>query len=424
MRIVFISPHTEQINMPTLPLGLVCVATATQKAGHEIKIVDLMNHGDTRLVIKKVLEEFHPDAIGISVRNIDDQSMKDTRFLLDQVRGVIADCRNFSQAPVILGGAGYSIYPGACLAYVEAEIGIQGEGEIAFPALVDRIQKGADLTGIPGLYLKGRGLQGQRVYAQDLDTLPLPDHHLWRSFNLDYPEIWIPFQIKRGCPMNCNYCSTATIEGEAIRKRSPQAVVEEIARHVQAGFQRFYFTDNIFNIPSSYAREICHTLIAHDLGISWRCILYPERIDGQLARDVARAGCKEVSLGFESGSESILHIMNKRFTPEDVRQTSLMLADQGINQTGFLLLGGPGETRESVEESLAFADSLPLDLVKITIGIRIYPNTALAKRAVDERIITPNDHLLLPRFYLVRGLEDWLYEIVSTWMAERPSWVM
>jgi radical SAM superfamily enzyme YgiQ (UPF0313 family) len=112
------------------------------------------------------------------------------------------------------------------------------------------------------------------------------------------------------------------------------------------------------------------------------------------------------------------------FKPEDVRRTSKILADYGIRQIGFLSLGGPGETKESVEESLAFADSLPLELVKITIGIRIYPNTALAKRAVDEGIITPNDHLLLPRFYLVRGLEDWLYETVKDWMKERPHWMM
>jgi radical SAM superfamily enzyme YgiQ (UPF0313 family) len=424
MRILFISASTEQINMPTLPLGLVCVATATEKAGHDVKVVDLVNQPDARMVIRKALEEFRPDVIGISVRNIDDQSMKDTKFLLDQVREVVADSRSFSDAPIVLGGAGYSIYPEASLAYVGADVGIQGEGERAFPALIARIQERTGLAGIPGLYLPGRGLQCPRYFAQDLDELPLPDTNLWRSCNLNFPELWIPFPIKRGCPMNCSYCSTPAIEGNVIRRRSPGAIVEGIARHVEAGFRRFYFTDNIFNIPSDYAREICRSLIAQRLGISWMSILYPEKIDEGLIKDMARAGCSEVSLGFESGSEQILGIMNKRYKTEDVRQTSKLLADYGIRQTGFLLLGGPGETRESVEASLVFADSLPLDTVKVTVGIRIYPNTALAKRAVDERIITPDDNLLLPRFYLVRGLEDWLYETVKDWMAERPHWVI
>lgn len=100
-----------------------------------------------------------------------------------------------------------------------------------------------------------------------------------------------------------------------------------------------------------------------------------------------------------------------------------MLAEHGIHQMGFLLLGGPGETRESVEESLTFADSLQTDAMKITVGIRIYPYTALAKTAVRERKITRDDNLLFPRFYIVSGLEDWLRAIVSDWMAARPHWV-
>jgi hypothetical protein len=90
---------------------------------------------------------------------------------------------------------------------------------------------------------------------------------------------------------------------------------------------------------------------------------------------------------------------------------------------GFLLLGGPGETRKSVEESLGFADALKLEALKITIGIRIYPHTALARIARSQGVITPEDDLLFPRFYLVRGLEDWLRETVGHWMAERPHWV-
>jgi radical SAM superfamily enzyme YgiQ (UPF0313 family) len=115
--------------------------------------------------------------------------------------------------------------------------------------------------------------------------------------------------------------------------------------------------------------------------------------------------------------------MNKKFGPEDVRKTSDMLAEHGIRRMGFLLLGGPGETRGSVEESLAFVDSLQLEAVKVTIGIRIYPETALAKTALDEGVITPDDDLLFPKFYVVRGLEDWLRETVKQYTAERPNWL-
>jgi radical SAM superfamily enzyme YgiQ (UPF0313 family) len=160
------------------------------------------------------------------------------------------------------------------------------------------------------------------------------------------------------------------------------------------------------------------------LDITWVCILYPGNIEEELIKAMAEAGCREVSLGFESGSEKILSIMNKKYTLSDVRRTSELLAKYKIKQMGFLLLGGPGETRETIEESLTFSDSLPLDAMKISIGIRIYPGTELAQTAVADGLIAPDDDLLLPRFYMVPGLEARLRETVAKWMVTRPSWTM
>ena len=136
------------------------------------------------------------------------------------------------------------------------------------------------------------------------------------------------------------------------------------------------------------------------------------------------AGCKEVSLGFESGSEKILARLNKKFNPDDVRQISKILKDYGIRRMGFLLLGGPGETRETVNESLEFADSLNLEALKITIGIRIYPYTPLATTALKEGLIKADDNLLFPRYYIGKDLEGWLRETVNTWRESRPHWIM
>ena len=423
MRVLLISANTERINILPLPLGLNSVAVAARNAGHDVELVDLMTEENTQSVIKEAIEGFHPDIVGISVRNIDDQEMETPKFLLDEVKGVVTDFRNLSGVPIIVGGAGYSIFPEAALAYLGADMGIQGEGEMVFPALLDRIEQGADVSALPGLYLPGRGLQGQRKFTEDLDTLSLPDPHLWYRLAPEDQELWMPFQTRRGCSMNCSYCSTPTIEGDTLRKRSPGAAVEGIARHVEAGFRSFYFVDNIFNIPSSYAKELCQRLIAEELNVSWRCILYPGEVTEDLIYGMAKAGCKEVSLGFESGCERILRGMNKKYTPDEVRQTSEMLANHGIRRMGFLLLGGPGETRESVEESFALADSLDLDALRITVGIRIYPHTALAKMAVAEGMIEPSDDLLFPKFYMVKGLEDWLRETVMAWVAERPNWL-
>jgi radical SAM superfamily enzyme YgiQ (UPF0313 family) len=406
-----------------LPLGLNCVSAAIQKAGHEVKLVDLMTEKDGQSSIREAIASFDPEIIGISVRNVDDQNMENPRFLLDQVKKVVTDCRNLSGAPIVLGGAGYSIFPESALTYLEADMGIQGEGETSFPFLLDRLARGEDLSSAPGLYLRGLGQQGKRMFEKNLDLFPLPGANLSSLRATDKQEFWIPLQTRRGCPMDCSYCSTAIIEGRSIRKRRPDLIIEEIASHVGAGFQRFYFVDNIFNIPEEYAKEICQKIIESGLAISWRCIIYPIKLDEGLVHLMAKAGCMEVSLGFESGCERILCKMNKRYSLDEVRRTSGMLKDSGIRQMGFLLLGGPGETRESVQESLVFADSLNLDSLKITIGIRIYPHTALAKTATDEGLIQTGDNLLNPKFYAVSSLKDWLYDTVRIWMVDRHNWM-
>jgi radical SAM superfamily enzyme YgiQ (UPF0313 family) len=300
MKVLLISANTEQINMPTLPLGLACVAAATRKAGHEVAYLDLIAQEDVQEIIKEAIEERSPDVVGISVRNIDDQVMDNPSFLLEQVKKVVASCRSFSDAPIVLGGAGYSMYPESALEYLGADMGIQGEGEVAFPTLLDKIQQNHDLSDTPGLYLPGRGLQAKRVFAKNLDGFPFPEDHLWSSSSITGDaEFLLPFQTRRGCPMKCSYCSTSTIEGEILRKHAPALVVEEIARQAEKGFNRFFFVDNTFNLPASYAKELCQQLAAAELDITWRCILYPWKVDEKLVRLMVKAGCREVSLGFE-----------------------------------------------------------------------------------------------------------------------------
>ena len=137
------------------------MAAAVQNQGHDVRVLDLMAQPDSRLPIRDMVQSFRPDVIGISVRNIDDQNMTAPRFLLDAVRDVVLYCRSVSDAVLVLGGAGFSIFPDAALSYLEADMGIEGEGEEAFPELLDRLTRRADL-GMPGLHLKGR-FQGRRV---------------------------------------------------------------------------------------------------------------------------------------------------------------------------------------------------------------------------------------------------------------------
>jgi len=425
MRVLLISGNREDVDIRVPALGLACISAASENAGHEVRLLDLLVEKDPKSAVIQTIRNFCPEAIGVSVRNIDDQRMRNPRFLLDQAREVVNWCKENSAAPVILGGAGFSILPQAILDYLGADMGIQGEGETVFPELLKRLHAETDLDELPGLFRRGKTLSARRTFAKDLDALPLPEPSLIaRSLSGANKDAPVPVQTRRGCPFSCSYCSTPLIEGALVRWRSPESVVSWITRWVAEGFRNFYFVDNTFNLPPSYAMHLCSHITAAGLDISWRCILYPGGLDPILVEALARAGCKEISIGFESGSEAVLRHMNKQYTLADVRRACDLLRRHNIRRMGFLLLGGPGETKESTEESLAFAEALDLDALKLSIGIRIYPHTDVARIAQEEGMISSDQDLLLPRFYVVSDLEDWLYDTVSRRISTKANWIL
>ncbi len=424
MRVLLVSANTETINMPVLPVGLAAVAAAVESAGHAVELVNLMDVKNTRDAIAEAIAGFRPNAIGVSVRNIDDQAMENTKFLLADVKRIVSECKALSKAPVIVGGAGYSIFPQSCIDYLGADLGLCGEGEKALVAILEKIEKKGGLEGFPGLYLPGKtaGTKPERI--QNLDAYPLPRPSLLFKPSLlaDENEIWLPVQTRRGCPMKCIYCSTPAIEGRTLRSRNPDRVVESLRSYADAGIKRFYFTDNTFNFPPSYARELCDKIAEARLDVSCRCIVYPMKIDERLVEKMALAGFKEVALGFESGSSKMLKNLRKRFEPKEVRRISEIFGKFGIHRLGFLLLGGPGETRETVAESIEFAQELDLEAVKATAGIRIYPKTELARKAMEKRFISSADDLLAPKFYIEDDLGDWLKATLENLRPDHPNW--
>src|ERR1039458_7630754 len=147
MQVLFISAADEAGAMTPLPLGIACVAAATQKAGHDVQLLALPSKTEGEGRIRETIQQLCPDVIGISVRNIDDQNMNSPQFLLANIKNIVAVCRDASPASIVLGGAGYSIFPESVLAYLGADMGIQGEGEAAFPALLSWIEDRIELLG-------------------------------------------------------------------------------------------------------------------------------------------------------------------------------------------------------------------------------------------------------------------------------------
>ena len=226
MNVLLVSANTERMNLPTLPYGLAFVAAAVRAAGHGVAMLDLLRETDPQAAIARAVQALCPDVIGISVRNIDDQCMERPRFLLEHVADVVAACRASSRAPLVLGGAGYSIFPTAALAYLGADFGVCGEGELVFPELLSRLQRGENPGDLPGVYAGGWSGRVSRAFVPVLEVLPSPAEDLWPTANPADPDVWIPVQSRRGCPLGCSYCSTASIQGRIIRARPPALVFE------------------------------------------------------------------------------------------------------------------------------------------------------------------------------------------------------
>jgi len=234
----------------------------------------------------------------------------------------------------------------------------------------------------------------------------------------------IPVQTRRGCPMRCIYCTTRILEGRQVRAWPPEEVAAWLAAwHEKWGLTRFYFVDNMFNHPLDYARRLCQAIIALRLPLQWACLINPAFPDQELFHLLKEAGCIMVQVGNESGSELVLNRLGKGFGREQVELTLKLLKDEGLAFNCFLLLGGPGETPETVRESVALLEAYDPHLVNLTVGVRIYPGLALHHQALAEGMVAPGDSLLWPQFYLAPVIRDWIWEYVQELTARHPNWI-
>ncbi len=414
MRVLLVAANTERLNMPAPPLGAAMVAAAARRHGHHVEFLDLAVPPGWAAALREAITGLDPEVVAISVRNIDDQDMARPVFLLEKVRDVTQLCREATTAPIVLGGSGYSVNPGPVLDYLGGDFGIAGEGERAFPELLECLCSGGDPSSIEGVSVAGGCRNAGLPPPGRLDDFDYPHKDLRPSLDLADPDLWVPVQTRRGCPLDCLYCSTPNIEGRRPRSRSLDLVMDDLRLLADAGVRRVQFVDNTFNLPPEYALQLCRGIISLDLGFEWRAITYPHRVTLELAEAMAEAGCVETSIGSESGSDHILSVLNKRFSTAEVRETVTNLRSCKIQCDGFLLLGVPGETVATVAASLEFVDSLGLDSLRITIGARIYPRTPLAHLAVDQGVIAADDDLLEPSFYMAPSVADRIEDMVRS----------
>jgi anaerobic magnesium-protoporphyrin IX monomethyl ester cyclase len=412
-RVLLVSTNRERQPYPVVPNGMACVASALEAAGHEVRFLDLCFERDPASACARAAAETRPHVIGVSVRNIDNSDAIALRHYTPEAKTFLGALRDSApEAKIIAGGAAFGVAPESLFTELGVDYAVAGDGERASVELVRRVLDGSDVAGIPGVV---RSDSGRVVFTPpgeeaDLDSLPRPNLHRWIDLSrYQRHGATIPIQTKRGCVYKCIYCTYRNVEGWGYRTRDPELVAEEIAELKQvAGVTHFDFVDSTFNSPPGHAIQICEAISRRQLGVKLETTNFtPAAVSDELLASMKSAGFHSLGITAESASDSVLERMEKGFDSAKVAEVAERVSKAGIRTLWIFLVGGPGETPTTLEETLAFAARRLRhgDAVYVTVGLRIYPGTTLHRIAISEGVVMPGDPLLAPSFYFSKELD-------------------
>ena len=409
--------NPNQMKPPVAPLALDYLAHALKQKGFQVDLLDLCFSTDYSLDIKSYLARNDVLAVAVTLRNTDDTYLASQDFCIDRYKQVIDLLKAQTSAPIILGGSGFSIMPQAILDYYGLGLGIWGEGEISLSLLVERIASKQDYQSVPGLVFRNaRGFHSNASKYLDLSRFAAPERSTVDNYRYFVEGGMGGVESKRGCPKGCIYCADPVGKGKKLRLRSPRSVADEVESLLEMGIDHLHFCDSEFNIPEGHARDICLELLKRGLGdkVRWYAYASPVPFSQELAALCRKSGCAGIDFGVDSGNDDMLQRLGREFLVADLSRTAEVCHKEGIVFMYDLLLGGPGETRESMRETIETMKRLSPDRVGTALGVRICPQTkmaALVKRQGPlnknpnlHGTIVGNDNFFQPVFYLSTSL--------------------
>ena len=424
MKILLINTNRNKSPMPVVPLGACLVAEAAERAGHEVHFLDLMFAGDPLQAIAQEIQHVNPEVIGVSLRNIDNNDMLHPVFFAGDCLPLLQRIRALSDAPIVLGGAAVSVMPEQLLRFSGADWAVVGEGDTAFPELVEALSEGRSPEHLPGIAWLGEGEFHLNPPAREgcAGGFTVPRFSRWLNLKAYKQNMaTAPLQTKLGCHFQCIYCTYRKIEGNGYRLMDPESTVAAVRAYTAMGFRNVEFVDNVFNSPHGHCLAVCEALAR--AGHTARLQTYelnPLFVDDDLLCGMEEAGFVGAGITVESASSPVLTRLRKGFSAEVVHRAAETVRRHNLPCLWIFMLGGPGETEETVEETLSFAQTAirPTDAAFFTTGIRVYPGTELERIAREQGVLDlAPDRMLAPVFYLSP-------EVEQEWLATRIRWAM
>jgi len=419
MKVLLVSPNVESLPDPVFPIGLACIAAALKRNRIRYQVLDLCFIQDYEATIESAVRTFTPDIIGLSLRNVDNVSYPEYSSYLDFYRLVVLTFKKYCQGLIVIGGSGFALIPEPILNYVNADYGILGEGEHSFIKFINELCQNTTPPAKP----ESKIINYYPEIIETLDDLPLPDRSQFDSAAYLKWGGMGNIQTKRGCPFNCIYCTYPVIEGRQVRVRSPKLVCDEIETILEQGVDNLFMVDNEFNYPMDHTMAVCREMILRKLPIKWSCYANPGFVTTELIDLMLEAGCSGLEFGSDAANATMLVNMGKSFTVNDLEKASRICLKSGISFCHSLLLGGPGETMETVNQTLEAVLNMSPTAVICMIGIRVFPNTKLSLIAQEEGIIEPDEDFLKPVFYLSQAIESEILPLMKTFAKKNPTWI-
>jgi len=365
MKVLLVKPYNISDHIqPSLGLGYLATAI---RAKHDVTIVDCIKDGIDIGKFESLIRERRPDVVGLQCYTFDLKFVSDALDVVKRVDKNIV---------TVIGGPHPSALPAETLKFFEGKLDylLAGEAETGLPKFLDSLPSGISGMGsVPGLaWLENGQLKANpKAAVDDLDSLGLP------AWDLIHPETYpesqhgaffknfpiAPIMVTRGCPYPCTFCAGKVVSGKKIRRRSIESVLGEIVSlKNDFGIKEFHIIDDNFTMDTEYAKEFLRRLKSLDLKMSWAVPngVRMDTLDEELLGLMKETGLYLVSLGIESGSDKVLSSMKKGITVSRIREHVQMIKDAGVDMAGFFILGFPGETAETIRETIRFSTELPL----------------------------------------------------------------
>jgi len=391
-----ITPSKFMINSVP-PLGLGYLAASLKRNNHHVSIIDCQLHNHTLSSLIEILRSFNPGIIGFTSYSFEVPYVDDA---INHIKNIIPGCS------IVVGGPHPSCSPYSFFSdYSKADYGIAGEGEVTFSELADMIEKeSVEVSGLPGLIYRdeNKTVVNSPEWIENLDENPMPDWELLDP--LSYPDapqgvFFRRFPVAsiittRGCGCACTFCAGKLVLGNKVRRRSISNVLDEIEYLIDKfSFREFHILDDNFSSSSSQVINFCNGITERNLDISWCCPngLRLDTLNLELLKLMKSTGCYSISSGIESGCDNILKSMKKGINTEKIRRQVNMVKEAGLSAIGFFIIGYPGETVETINKTIDFSCSLPLDRASFFNFIPL-PGTEASRMVFEANPELKNDY--------------------------------